>query len=165
MPIGRWTDKEAVVHTHDGILAVKMNTLESVLMRWMNREPVIQSEVSQERKTTIVYQRGYVESRKMVLMKPSQGSGGDADVEGRLWAQRTRGRDAWTEQAGDVHTAAREAGAQARRSGTTWRGGTEAAEGGDTRMPVASPCRRAAETRQRCEAVVPWLKINTFFKI
>ena len=69
--------------------AVKMNTLESVLMRWMNREPVIQSEVSQERKTTIVYQRGYVESRKMVLMKPSQGSGGDADVEGRLWAQRT----------------------------------------------------------------------------
>ena len=29
-------------------LAVKMNTLESVLMRWMNREPVIQSEVSQK---------------------------------------------------------------------------------------------------------------------
>ena len=43
--------EEAVVHIHNGILsAIKRNTFESVLMRWMNIEPVIQSEVSQKEK-------------------------------------------------------------------------------------------------------------------
>ena len=31
-------------------LDIKMNTFESVLMKWMNLEPVIQSEVSQKEK-------------------------------------------------------------------------------------------------------------------
>ena len=30
--------------------AIKRNTVESVLMRWMNVEPIIQSEVSQKEK-------------------------------------------------------------------------------------------------------------------
>ena len=30
--------------------AIKRNTFESVLMRWMNPEPIIQSEVSQKEK-------------------------------------------------------------------------------------------------------------------
>ena len=34
--------------------AIKRNTFESVLMRWMNLEPIIQSEV-RKRKTNIVY--------------------------------------------------------------------------------------------------------------
>ena len=34
--------------------AIKRNTVESVLMRWMNLEPIIQSEVSQ-RKINIVF--------------------------------------------------------------------------------------------------------------
>ena len=34
--------------------AIKRNVFESVLMRWMNLEPIIQSEVSQ-RKINIVY--------------------------------------------------------------------------------------------------------------
>ena len=51
MSIDRWMDKEAVVHTYNGILlSHKRNTFESVLMRWMNLEPIIQSEVSQEKK-------------------------------------------------------------------------------------------------------------------
>ena len=50
MSINRWMDKEVVVHIHNGILAIKMNAFESVLMRWMNLEPVIQSEVSQKEK-------------------------------------------------------------------------------------------------------------------
>ena len=41
-------DKEAVIHTHNGILAIKRNAFESVIMRWMNLEPIIQSEVSQK---------------------------------------------------------------------------------------------------------------------
>ena len=44
-------DKEFVVHIHNGILlSDKRNALESVLMRWMNLEPIIQSEVSQKDK-------------------------------------------------------------------------------------------------------------------
>ena len=43
--------KEALVHIHSGILlSYKKNTLESVLMRWMKLEPLIQSEVSQKEK-------------------------------------------------------------------------------------------------------------------
>ena len=42
---------EVVVHIHNGILtSYKRNTFESVLVRWMNLEPIIQSEVSQKEK-------------------------------------------------------------------------------------------------------------------
>ena len=40
-------DKKAVVYIHNGI---KKNTFESVLIRWMNLEPIIQSEASQKEK-------------------------------------------------------------------------------------------------------------------
>ena len=44
-------DKDAVVHIHNGIsVSHKRNGFESVLMRWMNLEPIIQSEVSQKEK-------------------------------------------------------------------------------------------------------------------
>ena len=44
-------DTEVVVHIHNGILtSYKRNTFESVLVRWMNLEPIIQSEVSQKEK-------------------------------------------------------------------------------------------------------------------
>ena len=53
-------DKEKVIyiyiytHTHTHTMeyysAIKRNAFESVLMRWMNLEPIIQSEVSQKEK-------------------------------------------------------------------------------------------------------------------
>ena len=43
-----------MVHIHNGILAIKRNTFESVLMRWMNLEPILQSEVSQKEKYCIL---------------------------------------------------------------------------------------------------------------
>ena len=43
-------DKEVLVHIHNGVLAIKRNAFESVLMRWMNLEPIIQSKVSQKEK-------------------------------------------------------------------------------------------------------------------
>ena len=43
-----------------------MKESESVLMKQMNRKPVIQNKVSQKRKANIVYQNIYMESRKMV---------------------------------------------------------------------------------------------------
>ena len=43
-------DKEIVIHIHNGILPIKRNTFEAVLTKWMNLEPIIQSEVSQKKK-------------------------------------------------------------------------------------------------------------------
>ena len=44
-------DKEVVVYIHSGIsLSHKGNAFESVLMRWMNLQPIIQSEVTQKEK-------------------------------------------------------------------------------------------------------------------
>ena len=57
MSISRGMDKKAVVCIHNRILqyytmesAIKKNAFESVLMRWMKLEPIIQSEVSQKEK-------------------------------------------------------------------------------------------------------------------
>ena len=43
-------DKEIVVHMYSGMLAIKRNVFESVLMRWMNLESITQSEASQKEK-------------------------------------------------------------------------------------------------------------------
>ena len=60
--------KEAVVHIHDGILlSHKRNAFETVLMRWMNLEPIIQNEVSQKEKEKYhILTHIYMESKKMV---------------------------------------------------------------------------------------------------
>ena len=51
MSIDRWVDKEVVVHIQSGILfSHKRNIFVSVLMRWMNLELIIQSEVTQKEK-------------------------------------------------------------------------------------------------------------------
>ena len=53
MSISSCMDKKAVVHIHNGVLyysAIKKNTFESVLMRWVKPESIIQSEVSQKEK-------------------------------------------------------------------------------------------------------------------
>ena len=50
MSINRCMHKEIMVHIHNGILLShkKENAFASVLMRCMNLEPIIQSEVSQK---------------------------------------------------------------------------------------------------------------------
>ena len=52
MSVGRRMPKEVVVHIHSGILLSykKKNSFESVLMRWLKLEPIIQSEVSLKEK-------------------------------------------------------------------------------------------------------------------
>ena len=42
--------KKMVVDTYNGLVPIKRNTFESVLIRWMNLEPIIPSEVSQKEK-------------------------------------------------------------------------------------------------------------------
>ena len=49
--------------------AIKKNTLESVLMRWMKLEPIIQSEVRQKDKHQYsILTHIYMEFRKMVMI-------------------------------------------------------------------------------------------------
>ena len=45
-----WIKKLWCIHTMEYNSAIKRNTSESVLMRWIKLEPIIQSEVSQEEK-------------------------------------------------------------------------------------------------------------------
>ena len=50
-------------------LAIKRNTFESVLVRWMNLELIIQIEVNQkERNKYHILTHTYIKSRNMVLM-------------------------------------------------------------------------------------------------
>ena len=48
--IDEWIKKLWYIYTMKYCSAIKKNTFESVLMRWMNLEPIIQSEVSQKDK-------------------------------------------------------------------------------------------------------------------
>ena len=45
-----WIRKLWYIYTVEYYSAIKRNAFESVLMRWMKREPIIQSEVSQKEK-------------------------------------------------------------------------------------------------------------------
>ena len=67
--------------------AIKQNTFESVLMRWMNLEPIIQSEVSQKEKNKYhILTPTYMESRnypRWYRRNYFQGSNGDTDIVNR----------------------------------------------------------------------------------
>ena len=53
-------DKKAVVHIHNiHNSAIEKNTFESVLMRWMKLEPILQIEIKSERKPPIQYTNAY----------------------------------------------------------------------------------------------------------
>ena len=45
-----WIRKQWYIYTMEYYSAIKKNKFESVLMRWMKLEPIIQSEVSQKEK-------------------------------------------------------------------------------------------------------------------
>ena len=51
----KWIRKLWYIYTMKYYSAINKNTFESVLMRWMNLEPIIQSEVSQKKNTNTVY--------------------------------------------------------------------------------------------------------------
>ena len=45
-----WIRKLLYIYTMECYSAIKRNTFEAVLMRWMNLQPIIQNEVSQKEK-------------------------------------------------------------------------------------------------------------------
>ena len=46
-------DKEDVAHIYSGILAIKRNEMELFVVRWMDIETVIQSEVRKRKTNTV----------------------------------------------------------------------------------------------------------------
>ena len=63
-----WIRKQWYIYTVEYYSAIKKNTFESVLMRWMKLEPIIESEVSQKEKHQYSIQGIYMEFRKMVMI-------------------------------------------------------------------------------------------------
>ena len=64
-----WIRKPWYIYTMEYYSTIKKNTFESVLMRWMKLEPIIQSEVSQKEKYQYsILMHIYMEFRKMVMM-------------------------------------------------------------------------------------------------
>ena len=157
---------------------VKRKESESILMRWMNLEPIIQSKVSwKEKNKYCILTYIYMESRKMVLMNL---------FAGQQWRYRHR-----------EHTYGYRRG---RRGGKTWEsstdtrtlpcvpwiasgkslyntlvpcdilegwggdgGGREVQEEGDIRMPVTDSFWRLAESSTTLQIFDPSIK-NNFFK-
>ena len=48
-----WIKKSWSIYTMEYYSAIKMNAFKSVLMRWMNQEPIIWSKVSQKEKDIV----------------------------------------------------------------------------------------------------------------
>ena len=78
-----WVKKLWYVYTMEYYSAIKRNTFESVLMRWMNLEPIIQSEVSQKEKDKYIlmhiygiYKNGTKEFIYRAAMKKQTWKGG-----------------------------------------------------------------------------------------
>ena len=64
-----WIRKLWYLYTIEYYSAIKKNAFESVLMRWMKLEPIIQSEVSQKEKHQYnILINIYMEFRKMVTI-------------------------------------------------------------------------------------------------
>ena len=64
-----WIRKLWYIYTMEYYSAIKNNKFESVLMRWMKLEPIIQSEVSQKEKHQYsILTHIYMELRKMAMM-------------------------------------------------------------------------------------------------
>ena len=55
-----WIRRLWYIYTMEYYSAIKKNSFESDLMRWMKLEPIIQNEVSQKEKTPIQYTNAYV---------------------------------------------------------------------------------------------------------
>ena len=55
-----WIRKLWYIYTMECYSDIKKNVFESVLIRWMKLEPIIQSEVKSERKIPIQYTNAYI---------------------------------------------------------------------------------------------------------
>ena len=81
----KWIKSLWYIYTMEYYSVIKRNTFESVLMRWMNLDPIIQSEVSQKEKDKISYSNTYIWNLEEWYWRTYlQGSTGETDIENRL---------------------------------------------------------------------------------
>jgi len=86
-----WIRKLWYIYTMEYSSTIKRNAFESVLMRWMNLEPIIQSEIRKS-KTNTVYKHIYIWNlERWYQWSYMQGSKGDTDVKNRLWDSAREG--------------------------------------------------------------------------
>ena len=76
-----WMKKLWSIYTMEYHSAIKRTKFESVVVSWMSLEPVIQSEVSQEKKYINAHIRNLEKWYRWTYL---QGRNGDADIEDRL---------------------------------------------------------------------------------
>ena len=80
------------IYTKEYYSAIKRNAFESVLMRWMNQEPIIQSEVSQKEKDkycilTYIYRIQKNDTEEFIY----RSSNGETDLDLLTWGEERRG--------------------------------------------------------------------------
>ena len=63
-----WIKKLWYIYSMEYYSVIKRNAFESVLMRWTNLEPIIQSEISQKEKYKYHILTQYMESEEMALI-------------------------------------------------------------------------------------------------
>ena len=79
-----WIRRLWYIYTMDYYSPIKRNTFESVLMRWMNLEPIIEWSKS-ERERQILYVNTYTRNLdRWYWWNDLQGSNGDTDIKNRL---------------------------------------------------------------------------------
>ena len=102
-----WIRKLWYVYTMEYCSAIKKYVFESILMRWMNLEPVTQSEASHKEKDKYcILMHAYLWNlERWYWWTYLQGSNGDTDIENRL-TDTSRGRKekvGWTERVAWKH--------------------------------------------------------------
>ena len=80
-----WIQKLWYIYTVEYYSVIKRNAFESVLMKWMNLEPVIQSEVSQKEKNRYFILTHIYGIQKNDTGEPICKAIIDTDIENRLW--------------------------------------------------------------------------------
>ena len=89
----KWIRKLWYIYTMEYYSAIKKNTFESVLMRWLKLEPIIQSEVSQKEKH-IQYINTYIWNLERWEWWPyMRDRKRDTDVKNRIWGPVGEGKD------------------------------------------------------------------------
>ena len=170
-----WVRKLLYIHTVEYYSIVKKNTFESVLMKWMKLEPIIQSEVSQKEKhqySILTHIYGIKKTVMTILYARQQKRHRCKEQTFGLCGQR-RVWDDLREQHWNMYNTICKIddqckfdawnGTQSRCSGTTQRDGEgrESGEGvqdGDTCTPVADSCWCMAKPRQYCRVISLQLK-------
>ena len=95
-----WIKKSWYIYTMEYYSVIKRNTFESVLMRWMNLEPIIQSEVSHKEKDKHcilmhIYRIQKNDTQEFIYRATVEKQTQRIDL--WTWGEGSRGGDVWKE--------------------------------------------------------------------